>query len=62
MSENYNYLGITLDKDNFNNKKDWEHICVAFELPKETREIYFQPENIVSRKEKREGGITNERK
>ena len=45
--EKKNHLGITLYKSNFS-KKDWKNICNAFVLPKKTKDIYFQPENIVS--------------
>tara|TARA_R100000734_G_C3306571_1_gene97072 strand:- start:1130 stop:1348 length:219 start_codon:yes stop_codon:yes gene_type:complete len=32
---------ISLNRDNFESKKDWENICKTFHLSNETSEIYF---------------------
>ena len=43
---------ISLDRDSFENKKDWENICKTFNLSNETSEIYFYPKNIITRTSK----------
>ena len=39
---------ISLNKDSFESKKDWENICKTFHLSDETSEIYFYPKNIIT--------------
>ena len=43
---------ISLNRDSFESKKDWENICKTFHLSNETSEIYFYPKNIITRTSK----------